>query len=234
MSTARCATRARMAGGLAGRMRRAVRMTASTMARVELYQPAIAQLAEHLTVELCSYQMVPGSIPGGRISSPLTHPTHTHTMQGGLMPWRVSSCGSSSRIAAPEPADLGRRKPAFFCFFCERRPRGAKPATAVPATPVGGPLRVTRTACQGLCGGPALAVPGAPQGKRHPPIPSRRTRVTIGLQIRLSLSLCRSLCLCLCVCLCVREGGSGRATPRRKPPCDRRVCLCVSVLLCVS
>ena len=30
-------------------------------------RPAIAQLVEHLTVECCSYQMVPGSIPGGRI-----------------------------------------------------------------------------------------------------------------------------------------------------------------------
>ena len=29
-------------------------------------KPAIAQLAEHLTVDSCSYQMVPGSIPGGR------------------------------------------------------------------------------------------------------------------------------------------------------------------------
>ena len=29
--------------------------------------PAIAQLAEHLTVAPCSNQMVPGSIPGGRI-----------------------------------------------------------------------------------------------------------------------------------------------------------------------
>ena len=29
-------------------------------------KPAIAQLVEHLTVELRSYQMVPGSIPGGR------------------------------------------------------------------------------------------------------------------------------------------------------------------------
>ena len=29
-------------------------------------KPAIAQLAEHLTVESRSYQMVPGSIPGGR------------------------------------------------------------------------------------------------------------------------------------------------------------------------
>ena len=30
-------------------------------------KPAIAQLVEHLTVEFCSNQMVPGSIPGGRI-----------------------------------------------------------------------------------------------------------------------------------------------------------------------
>ena len=31
--------------------------------------PAIAQLAEHLTVEVCRNQMVPGSIPGRRICS---------------------------------------------------------------------------------------------------------------------------------------------------------------------
>ena len=31
-----------------------------------LSTPAIAQLAEHLTVDQCSDQMVPGSIPGGR------------------------------------------------------------------------------------------------------------------------------------------------------------------------
>ena len=30
-------------------------------------KPAIAQLVEHLTVELYSYQMVPGSISGGQI-----------------------------------------------------------------------------------------------------------------------------------------------------------------------
>ena len=30
--------------------------------------PAIAQLVEHLTVECCSNQMVPGSIPGRRNS----------------------------------------------------------------------------------------------------------------------------------------------------------------------
>ena len=32
-----------------------------------MFKPAIAQLVEHLTVECCSNQMVPGSIPGGRI-----------------------------------------------------------------------------------------------------------------------------------------------------------------------
>ena len=34
--------------------------------------PAIAQLVEHLTVDLCSNQMVPGSIPGGRIFATLS------------------------------------------------------------------------------------------------------------------------------------------------------------------
>jgi hypothetical protein len=29
-------------------------------------KPAIAQFVEHLTVDICSNQMVPGSIPGGR------------------------------------------------------------------------------------------------------------------------------------------------------------------------
>ena len=36
--------------------------------------PAIAQLVEHLTVEPCSNQMVPGSIPGGRNSCANAHP----------------------------------------------------------------------------------------------------------------------------------------------------------------
>ena len=34
-------------------------------------KPAIAQLVEHLTVDCCRNQMVPGSIPGGRILIPL-------------------------------------------------------------------------------------------------------------------------------------------------------------------
>ena len=36
-------------------------------------KPAIAQLVEHLTVETCSNQMVPGSIPGGRTCPLLYH-----------------------------------------------------------------------------------------------------------------------------------------------------------------
>ena len=36
------------------------------VALANLSKPAIAQLVEHLTVECCSNQMVPGSIPGGR------------------------------------------------------------------------------------------------------------------------------------------------------------------------
>ena len=40
---------------------------ASWLQVIKITRPAIAQLVEHLTVELCSYQMVPGSIPGDRI-----------------------------------------------------------------------------------------------------------------------------------------------------------------------
>ena len=39
--------------------------------------PAIAQLAEHLTVDTCSNQMVPGSIPGGRTFGPAFGPEPT-------------------------------------------------------------------------------------------------------------------------------------------------------------
>ena len=35
---------------------------------INFYHPVIAQLVEHLTVESRSNQMVPGSIPGGRIA----------------------------------------------------------------------------------------------------------------------------------------------------------------------
>jgi hypothetical protein len=47
-------------------------------------KPAIAQLVEHLTVDFCSYQMVPGSIPGGRIDTPEAE-CHGAGLQ--LYPW---------------------------------------------------------------------------------------------------------------------------------------------------
>ena len=38
-----------------------------------VHKPVIAQLVEHLTVDSCSHQMVPGSIPGDRISLQSNH-----------------------------------------------------------------------------------------------------------------------------------------------------------------
>ena len=53
---------------------------------MDVVQPAIAQLVEHLTVECCSNQMVPGSIPGGRIlllcHAKLTSPVNTPNGDG--------------------------------------------------------------------------------------------------------------------------------------------------------
>ena len=43
------------------------------------HKPAIAQLVEHLTVETCSNQMVPGSIPGGRTCSFSHHGPETRS-----------------------------------------------------------------------------------------------------------------------------------------------------------
>ena len=52
--------------------------------------PAIAQLVEDLTVDLCSNQMVPGSIPGGRIfgmrdTNDLVRTMNTHTYTHTMM-----------------------------------------------------------------------------------------------------------------------------------------------------
>ena len=50
--------------------------------------PAIAQLVEHLTVDCCSNQMVPGSIPGGRIFPPRSNTRR----QALLHHWRFTAC----------------------------------------------------------------------------------------------------------------------------------------------
>ena len=56
--------------------------------------PAIAQLAEHLTVDCCSKQMVPGAIPGGRM--------YNHTRIGESMLlciWSIKRCRAGSMSA---------------------------------------------------------------------------------------------------------------------------------------
>ena len=67
-------TPVRIANGWPGSPFRAARTLFMAHASCERWRgcargtaPAIAQLAEHLTVEACSDQMVPGSIPGGRM-----------------------------------------------------------------------------------------------------------------------------------------------------------------------
>ena len=54
-------------------------------------KPAIAQLVEHLTVECCSNQMVPGSIPGGRILG-----KQLHDGEGSFVRAVVKACADSS------------------------------------------------------------------------------------------------------------------------------------------
>ena len=62
--------------------------------------PAIAQLVEHVSVGLCRNQMVPGSIPGGRIAL-LSHPPATSTGSD----WTVLFVSLVSCLSAPLSAE---------------------------------------------------------------------------------------------------------------------------------
>ena len=70
-------------------------------------KPAIAQLVEHLTVETCSNQMVPGSIPGGRICSLFHHGLEQYgegkEEGGGRRNVWSFVWGGSSSVARPLP-----------------------------------------------------------------------------------------------------------------------------------
>ena len=59
--------------------------------------PTTAQLVKHLTAEPCSNQMVPGSIPGGRISCANAHPMPASSLQriGDTFRHRDSNPGRS-------------------------------------------------------------------------------------------------------------------------------------------
>ena len=64
--------------------------------------PAIAQLVEHLTVDFCSNQMVPGSIPGGRTSLSQQHchrtiPAHDDCIVHWRSQFLASACRSGQR-----------------------------------------------------------------------------------------------------------------------------------------
>ena len=73
-------------------------------------KPAIAQLVEHLTVETCSYQMVPGSIPSGRICQ--RHCCH-FSMRIVIQndPGRTRTC--NPRLRRPMPYPLGHGASAY-------------------------------------------------------------------------------------------------------------------------
>ena len=64
-------------------------------------KPAIAQLVEHLTVECCFNQMVPGSIPGGRILS-----MHVRNTIGDI---ELNAATYTLRLASPKHTHRGAR-----------------------------------------------------------------------------------------------------------------------------
>ena len=102
--------------------------------------PAIAQLVEHLTVEPCSNQMVPGSIPGMRtlfvvraffdsgIQLPLVHICDRlhHGAHGVVVshPLRMrNALGSNPNVSTfvAEDSAQGLQSPFFSCSFRRRK-----------------------------------------------------------------------------------------------------------------
>ena len=73
---------------------------------MDVVQPAIAQLVEHLTVECCSNQMVPGSIPGGRIYRTLSYRANQ------CAPLPTSLHITSNRVVF---VDAGYKRAGQFC-----------------------------------------------------------------------------------------------------------------------
>ena len=75
-------------------------------------QPAIAQLVEHLTVDGSRYEMVPGSIPGGRVLSTVIGMTRVFPLSHGnvAVVWlrgnvcRASKFADVLRLLASSPS----------------------------------------------------------------------------------------------------------------------------------
>ena len=74
--------------------------------------PAIAQLVEHLTVDTCSNQMVPGLIPGGRAFGPAfgPEPTWAQAVVLGVFSYRKFGSGFLYFMIFADSDD--------FCVFC--------------------------------------------------------------------------------------------------------------------
>ena len=86
--------------------------------------PAIAQLVEHLTVDTCSNQMVPGSIPGGRTFGPDFGPEAIWAQAVDLVVFLYRKLGSGFLhfMIFVDSGDLGVFCSfAFWCFFARWR-----------------------------------------------------------------------------------------------------------------
>ena len=92
--------------------------------------PAIAQLVEHLTVDACSDQMVPGSIPGGRMlchavglavgnASARTQATaHLMNVFHSECLSNAANARRTSQIADPRALALRAERPDFAAHPC--------------------------------------------------------------------------------------------------------------------
>ena len=107
-------------------------------------RPDIAQLAEHLTVDSSSHQMVPGSIPGVRRSFP-SRMRHTHFVRAIA---KTCCCGreepaiaklstpglepGASRLLAERSNQLSYARDFTTALFCRRRECRLRRADCVP------------------------------------------------------------------------------------------------------
>ena len=76
----------------------------------EPFKPAIAQLVEHLTVDVCSYQIVPGSMPGGRFGlvQAFWHKGHAAVMEELALARKQSR--SSGRVTVVSTLEMSEMK----------------------------------------------------------------------------------------------------------------------------
>jgi hypothetical protein len=82
-------------------------------AQISRHKPAIAQLVEHLTGEICSDQMVPGSIPGGRTCCAWCSPMQIQCFARAV----ILALGTCSNTSMPEHNRSSATPPAALPAF---------------------------------------------------------------------------------------------------------------------